>query len=106
MQGERPGRSWTQSGWRGLEGAGSGCIMNSTSEQRASTARMSAPPALPARKDNAMCRMLYLGADRPLPLIMDDERFPGLWIDPLNPDAEDIIRILATMPFRYYVTTE
>jgi hypothetical protein len=53
-----------------------------------------------------MCRMLYLGADRPLPLIDGTIREPGLRIDPLNPDAEEIIQVLAAMPYRYYVTTE
>jgi hypothetical protein len=53
-----------------------------------------------------MCRMLYLGADRPLPLLDGTIREPGLRISPLNPEAEEIIRVLAAMPFRYYVTTE
>jgi hypothetical protein len=53
-----------------------------------------------------MCRMLYLGADRPLPLLDGTIREPGLRISPLNPDAEEIIRVLAAMPYRYYVTTE
>ena len=53
-----------------------------------------------------MCRMLYLGADRPLPLRDGTIREPGLRISPLNPAAEEIIRVLAAMPYRYYVTTE
>ena len=53
-----------------------------------------------------MCRMLYLGADRPLPLIKNDARFPGLWISPLDPAAVDIIQVLEPMAYRFYVMTE
>ena len=52
-----------------------------------------------------MCRMLYLGADRPLPLMKDDARFPGLWISPLDPEASAIVQVLETMPYRYSVAT-
>lgn len=50
-----------------------------------------------------MCWMYYLGADRPLPLIEDNNEFPGICVlDDLGNVATDVRDVL-TAPFVYYV---